>query len=195
MQQGHRKKPSQYTPVNGLLDWEALRRHAYRLLRSGPVCGWPSANREEMAQKGLMRVAKALDEGAVVEHVVKTRMAGAVDEDRFAAWCSTIDRHMTTDDWRMQRGRDSARTVVEMTSGYGLTSAEVAHVLGLSGCHRPYPAQQSAPQVARERTGGITPMAHSQSSLPPASRPDITAFAEELRTRLPQRRMLPPEEV
>jgi hypothetical protein len=142
-----------------------------------------------------MRVVKALDEGAVAEHIVKARTAGTVEEDGFAAWCSTVDRHVTTDDWRMQRGRESVRTVVEMTYGYGHTSAEFAHVLGVSGYHRPYPAQQCAPQAARERTGGITPMAHGQSSLPPASRPDITAFAEELRARLPQRRMLPPEEV
>jgi hypothetical protein len=38
-------------------------------------------------------------------------------------------------------------------------------------------------------------MAHRQSSLPPASRPDITAFAEGVRTRLPQRRALPLEVV
>jgi RNA polymerase sigma factor (sigma-70 family) len=97
------EEASQRVPVRP--DWDVLRRKAYNLLQFTYAWGWQPADWEDMAQDVIARVVKALDKGAVAEHVVRALEAGAVNEGPWAAWFSTIVGRVAIDYWRkLHRG-------------------------------------------------------------------------------------------
>src|SRR5262245_30119045 len=75
-----------------LPSWEALRKRAIDILRSGPARGWEPTDWEDMAQEAVLKTIVALAQGQV-------------DMQRFDPWFYTVVRHVAID-WHHRYSRE-----------------------------------------------------------------------------------------